>query len=101
MSCGKPHEVPCSEVLARVYSYLDGEIQGEGCIQIREHLDECGPCLREYGLEEAVKRLVHKHCGHEAVPSELRTKVLGRIEAVRAELEFTETRIEFTETRTE
>jgi len=97
MSCGKPHEVPCSEVLARVYSYLDGEIQGEGCIQIREHLDECGPCLREYGLEEAVKRLVHKHCGHEAVPSELRTKVLVRIQAVRAELEFTETRIEFTE----
>ena len=101
MSCGKPHEVPCSEVLARVYSYLDGEIQGEGCIQIREHLDECGPCLREYGLEEAVKRLVHKHCGHEAVPSELRTKVLVRIQAVRAELEFTETRIEFTETRIE
>jgi mycothiol system anti-sigma-R factor len=101
MSCGKPHEVPCSEVLARVYSYLDGEIQGEGCIEIREHLDECGPCLREYGLEEAVKRLVHKHCGHEAVPSELRTKVLVRIQAVRAELEFTETRIEFTETRIE
>jgi len=27
MSCGKPHDVPCSEVLARVYSYLDGEIE--------------------------------------------------------------------------
>jgi mycothiol system anti-sigma-R factor len=90
MSCGKPHEVPCSEVLARVYSYLDGEIEDPGCSQIREHLDECGPCLREYGLEEAVKRLVHKHCGHEAVPSELRTKVLSRIRAVRAELEVSE-----------
>jgi len=31
--------------------------------QVRVHLDECGPCLREFGLEEAVKRLVHKHCG--------------------------------------
>ena len=30
MSCGKPHEVPCSEVLARVYSYLDGEIEDQG-----------------------------------------------------------------------
>jgi mycothiol system anti-sigma-R factor len=94
MSCGKPHEVPCSEVLARVYSYLDGEIEGTGYSQIREHLDECGPCLREYGLEEAVKRLVHKHCGHEAVPSELRTKVLFRIQAVRAELEVSETGVE-------
>jgi mycothiol system anti-sigma-R factor len=94
MSCGKPHDVPCSEVLARVYSYLDGEIEGEGCVQIRDHLDECGPCLREYGLEEAVKRLVHKHCGHDAVPGELRAKVLGRIQAVRAELELTEIRAE-------
>lgn len=94
MSCGKPHEVPCSEVLARVYSYLDGEIGEAGCAQIRVHLDECGPCLREYGLEEAVKRLVHKHCGRETVPSELRTKVLFRIQAVRAELEVSESAAE-------
>ncbi|MGD0374233.1 MAG: mycothiol system anti-sigma-R factor [Streptosporangiaceae bacterium] len=93
MSCGKPHDVPCSEVLARVYSYLDGEIEDTGCAQIRQHLDECGPCLREYGLEEAVKRLVHKHCGYEDVPSELRAKVLIRIQAVRAELEV-ELRVE-------
>jgi mycothiol system anti-sigma-R factor len=90
MSCGKPHEMPCSEVLARVYSYLDGEMEGGGYTEIRVHLDECGPCLREYGLEEAVKRLVHKHCGHDTVPAELRAKVLSRIEAVRAEIELTE-----------
>ena len=90
MSCGKPHEVPCSEVLARVYSYLDGEIEDKSFAQIREHLDECGPCLREYGLEEAVKRLVHKCCGHEAVPGELRAKVLTRIAEVRAEIEISE-----------
>jgi len=94
MSCGKPHEVPCSEVLARVYSYLEGEIEVSGCAEIREHLDECGPCLREYGLEEAVKRLVHKHCGSEPVPTELRTKVLSRIQAVRVELEVTDFRAE-------
>jgi len=88
MSCGKPHDVPCSEVLARVYSYLDGEIEDAGCAQIRQHLDECGPCLREYGLEEAVKRLVHKHCGYEHAPSDLRIKVLTRIQEVRAELEI-------------
>jgi len=90
MSCGKPHEVPCSEVLARVYAYLDGEIEDAGYAQIREHLDECGPCLREYGLEEVVRRLVAKCCGSEPAPSELRGKVLTRIQAVRAELEVTE-----------
>ncbi len=89
MSCGKPHAVPCTEVLAMVYSYIDGEMEDSGCVEIREHLDECGPCLREYGLEELVKKLVHKCCGQEAVPQELRTKVLSRIAAVRTELEGT------------
>ncbi|MGO9079933.1 MAG: mycothiol system anti-sigma-R factor [Streptosporangiaceae bacterium] len=93
MSCGNPHEVPCSEVLARVYSYLDGQLKEVSVAQVRQHLDECGPCLREYGLEEAVRRLVHKHCGHEQVPTELRTKVLSRIQEVRAELEI-ELRVE-------
>ena len=95
MSCGKPHDVPCSEVLARVYAYLDGEIEGTtGYAQIREHLDECGPCLREYGLEEAVKRLVQKCCGSESAPHALRSKVLVRIREVRAELELSEFRVE-------
>jgi mycothiol system anti-sigma-R factor len=92
MSCGKPHDIPCSEVLARVYSYLDGEIEDMGIAQIREHLDECGPCLREFGLEEAVKRLVHKYCGAEAAPIGLRDKVLVRIQTIRAELEVSEFR---------
>ena len=92
MSCGKPHETPCSEVLARLESYLDREIEEQGFAQIRQHLDECGPCLREYGLEDVVKRLVHKCCGSETAPSELRVKVLVRIREVRASLEITEFR---------
>ena len=35
MSCGKPHDVPCSEVLARVYSYLDDEIENTGVLAAR------------------------------------------------------------------
>jgi len=82
--------MPCSEVLALVYRYLDGELGGTGCGEVRKHLAECGPCLREFGLEEAVKRLVHKHCGHDPVPHDLRAKVLTRIRQVRFDLEVTE-----------
>ncbi len=87
MSCGNPHEVPCAEVLERVYSYLDGELDASGHAKIRQHLDECAPCLREYGLEEVVKQLVHKCCGAEAVPGELRAKVLTRIQEIRVSME--------------
>ena len=88
MSCGKPHETPCAEVLERLYAYLDEELAAPAYAKIRQHLDECGPCLREYGLEEAVKRLVQRCC-NEPAPSALRTKVLVRIREVRAELEIT------------
>ena len=90
MSCGNPHETPCTEVLDRVYGYLDGEIGDLDCSKIKEHLDECGPCLREYGLEEAVKKLVGKHCGCDPVPADLRAKVLVRIREVRATIEYVE-----------
>ncbi len=72
-----------------VYSYIDGEVDDSSYAEIRQHLDECGPCLREYGLDELVKKLVHNCCGQEPVPGELRTKVLTRIAAVRAEIEST------------
>ena len=88
MSCGKPHDVPCAEVLDRIYAYLDGELADADCSKVRQHLDECGPCLREYGLEDAVKRLVRKHCGCDPAPAELRAKVLVRIQEVRARIEF-------------
>jgi mycothiol system anti-sigma-R factor len=90
MSCGEPHDVSCDEVLDRVYAYLDGEISEADCHSIREHLDECGPCLRQFGLEEAVKRLVAKHCGCDPAPTALREKVLVRIRQVRTDLEVTE-----------
>ena len=67
-----------------------GELADLDCAKIRQHLDECGPCLREYGLEEAVKRVVQKHCGCDPAPAELRAKILVRIREVRASIEFAE-----------
>jgi mycothiol system anti-sigma-R factor len=86
MSCGNHHDTDCREVLDKVYSYLDGELDAPDCADIRQHLDECGPCLAQYGLEHAVKRLVAKHCGCDPVPADLRAKVMNRIDQVRAEL---------------
>jgi mycothiol system anti-sigma-R factor len=85
MSCGNPHAVPCSEVLDRVYEYLDGELHGEQRHEIKHHLEECAPCLKEFGLEEAVKSIVKRSCSDPA-PDELRSKVMQRINLVRGEL---------------
>lgn len=92
MSCGGSSDTPCSEVLAKVYAYLDGELEEGGCAEIRRHLDDCEPCLREYGLDEAVKRLVARHCGHDPVPPGLRAKVLSRLDAARTDSSIREGR---------
>jgi mycothiol system anti-sigma-R factor len=86
MSCGKPHETPCSDVLDQLYIYLDGELDGDGCEKIRQHLDECRDCLDEYGLEESIKKLVGERCGCDAAPPGLRDKIMVRIQEVRVEI---------------
>ncbi len=81
MSCGKHHETDCSEILERVFSFIDNELDEANCAQIQQHLDECGPCLREYDLESTVKALVKKSCAEHA-PETLRDKVLLSIRRV-------------------
>jgi mycothiol system anti-sigma-R factor len=79
MSCGDPHETDCRDVLAEVYLYLDLECADERRGVIRQHLDECTPCLREYGIEQEVKALVARCCGGEHAPSELKLRLLGKL----------------------
>jgi mycothiol system anti-sigma-R factor len=93
MSCGDPHETPCSEVLENVYLYLDGEADEHTRGHVRIHLDECAPCLRKYGLEQAVKALVARSCSEEA-PVDLKQRVLTRIQQVRIEIDHVEFRAE-------
>jgi mycothiol system anti-sigma-R factor len=93
MSCGDPHEIPCSEVLEKVYLYLDGEVENVDQEHIRVHLDECSPCLRKYGLEQAVKALVARSCAEQA-PMDLRQRVMLRIQQVRVEIDQVEFRAE-------
>lgn len=75
MSCGDPHETDCSDVLAEVYLYLDLESTDDRRDLIRHHLDECSPCLREYGIEQEVKMLVARCCGSEVAPLELKQRL--------------------------
>ena len=79
MSCGDPHETDCNEVLGEVYLYLDLECTDDRRVLIREHLDECSPCLREYGIEQEVKALVARCCGSETAPRELKQRLRAKL----------------------
>lgn len=92
MSCGEPHGTDCSEVLEVVYSFLDGELDEAGKHKIREHLDECSPCLRQFGIEQEVKQLVARCCGADRAPDTLRIRIVARLQQVQIELGHVEYR---------
>jgi mycothiol system anti-sigma-R factor len=87
VSCGKPHETDCRQVLQEVYLYLDLECADERRNLIRHHLDECHPCLREYGIEQEVKALVARYCGNETAPAELRQRLRIKLSELVIEVE--------------
>jgi len=83
---GDAADTDCSEVLHRVYEYLDGEMTPDDTRKIRHHLDACGPCLQEYDLDQALKALVKRSCACEEAPVELRTQIMARITTIRYEI---------------
>jgi mycothiol system anti-sigma-R factor len=81
MSTHGDDDVPapdCIDVLDAVYSYVDGELAEDDVASIRAHLEDCGPCLRQYDLEQALKALVRRSCQDRA-PDHLRTRILAEI----------------------
>jgi mycothiol system anti-sigma-R factor len=86
MTSGLPHFTSCADVLARVYEFIDHELADADCAHIQEHLDECGPCLREFGLESMVKDVVKRGCVNEPVPTDLRSRVMYRIREVQVQI---------------
>jgi mycothiol system anti-sigma-R factor len=87
MSCGEPHDVDCSEILERVYVFLDHEMGDEAIAYaaIEEHLDECGPCFEKVGLEKVIRAMVARSCGCDHAPEELKQRVLTRIRQIRVQ----------------
>ena len=83
MSCGKPHDTDCGEVLGRLDEFLDSELDSASAAQIQLHLDECAPCLTEFDLVHIVKLLVFRSCPYEPAPDHVRVRVVQRISEVR------------------
>jgi mycothiol system anti-sigma-R factor len=79
VSCGKPHETDCSEVLAEVWLFLDHECDGDRRRLLEKHLDECSPCLEQFGIEEHLKVLLARKCGGEHAPEALKQRLREKI----------------------
>jgi mycothiol system anti-sigma-R factor len=71
----------CDQALTEVYLYLDRELTWWRRRQIRQHLDDCPPCMNGYHFEERLRVVVRQRLAEE-VPNEF----LERLnEAIRRE----------------
>ncbi|KAA9162355.1 mycothiol system anti-sigma-R factor [Amycolatopsis acidicola] len=71
--------VHCEEALAEIYLLLDRECSPERDAELRRHIDDCPPCLEEYGIDEQLKQLLARKCGGEHAPAELKHKLRASI----------------------
>jgi mycothiol system anti-sigma-R factor len=67
--------VGCAEVIAEVWTLLDGECTPETHQKLRQHLEACPGCLQHYGLEERIKGLIANKCQGEKAPEGLRERL--------------------------
>lgn len=75
----KQDKVHCEEALAEIYLLLDRECSPERDEQLRKHIEDCPPCLEEYGIDEQLKQLLARKCGGDHAPAELKTRLRASI----------------------
>ena len=80
-----PGGLDCSDVLRDVYLYLDDETDHDLRNRIRQHLDGCAPCLKQFGLEQDVRSLVARCCGGDVAPKTLHERIKVRITEISVE----------------
>lgn len=70
----------CDDALTRLYEYLDGELTPDRRNGIRNHLDDCAPCMEAHDFEEALRTMLADRC-RDTVPDGLRDRIADAIDA--------------------
>jgi anti-sigma factor (TIGR02949 family) len=65
----------CAEVIAEVWTLLDGECTQEIRERLRRHLEACPECFQHYGIEERIKTLIATKCSGDKAPDGLRERL--------------------------
>jgi mycothiol system anti-sigma-R factor len=66
--------IPCDQVIARLWEYLDGELDPERSAPIQAHLEMCARCFPQYEFQRAYKTFVRRSAQQE-IPPALRRRI--------------------------
>lgn len=71
--------IDCEQVLSQIEVYLDGELEGAVCGDIREHLQDCGPCTDRAEFLRRLQELIAARCACQEVPPDLMERIQALI----------------------
>lgn len=75
----RPRRIDCREAMARLYEYLDGELTEVRAAEVRDHLDECAPCLTLSRFETAYLRFLEARARARGAPPHMKRRILQEL----------------------
>ena len=73
----------CEEAFRRLDDYLDRELSSEETVLVREHLEICAGCAREFNFEASVLTGVREKLRQIDVPESLQARILSVVDKQR------------------
>jgi anti-sigma factor (TIGR02949 family) len=67
----------CEEAFRRLDDYLDRELDADEMTHVRQHLEICAGCAREFTFEESLLHGVRRKLQQIDVPKDLQSRVLS------------------------
>jgi mycothiol system anti-sigma-R factor len=71
--------IPCDQVIAKLWEYLDGELTEERAARVQTHLDVCARCFPQYEFQRAYKVFIRRSSATQEMPPAARRRVFEAI----------------------
>lgn len=69
----------CRDAVEHLYEYLDKELTPAVEREVRDHLEDCHPCLEQFDFEQAFLRFLQARCRSRSAPPDLKRKILHEL----------------------
>jgi mycothiol system anti-sigma-R factor len=69
----------CTEALAEIYTFLDGELTDVKRTLIAAHLERCSPCIEAFDFEAELRTVISTKARSDEVPEMLRIRIAERL----------------------
>ena len=70
----------CEEAFRRLDDYLDRELSAEEAVLVKEHLEICAGCAREFDFESSLLKGVRAKLRQIELPPTLQARILGGLD---------------------